>query len=442
VTGSDSSQGRHDAFEELAAIATSGTLTIREMQELTDHLQNCAECREVYREYLFLASHASTVLAAKYEDREATENWDDTSVRRKLFRRIRQTSEQNVPARVSRYVSRVRWNRPGIVRAALAAGLAVSLLIGTGAYYLGTWREMQARTKEASTESLLKQLLSTRNSAGALLTVQAEKIAQLQTESSAKSRAEENLRAQLRTLRDVLEQDHASGQEALKGLEKARAVHDEQVHAASVEQDRLIEQVNGLKEALQRARAEVTTVSAQRDEATLRAATLDTEMNELTIAKREQQRRLEESAKYLSSDRDIRELMSARNLYITDVFDVDSKSQTRKPFGRVFYTRGKSLIFYAFDLDRARNAGTDDASAFQVWGHKEKPQDENARPRSLGILYLDSASNRRWTLTLDDPRTLAQIDAVFVTVEPHGGSREPTGKPFLFAQLQKPANHP
>ena len=38
---------------------------------------------------------------------------------------------------------------------------------------------------------------------------------------------------------------------------------------------------------------------------------------------------------------------------------------------------------------------------------------------------------------------LAQIDAVFVTVEPRGGSKKPSGKPFLYAYLRKaPLNHP
>jgi hypothetical protein len=35
-----------------------------------------------------------------------------------------------------------------------------------------------------------------------------------------------------------------------------------------------------------------------------------------------------------------------------------------------------------------------------------------------------------------------EIDAVFVTVAPHGGSQKPTGKPFLYAMLRKEANHP
>ena len=39
-------------------------------------------------------------------------------------------------------------------------------------------------------------------------------------------------------------------------------------------------------------------------------------------------------------------------------------------------------------------------------------------------------------------QTLQQIDAVFVTVEPHGGSEKPSGKPLLFAYLKVNANHP
>jgi anti-sigma-K factor RskA len=59
----------------------------------------------------------------------------------------------------------------------------------------------------------------------------------------------------------------------------------------------------------------------------------------------------------------------------------------------------------------------------------------------LGILYIDNQSNHRWALRFDDPQKLAEIDAMFVTVEPHGGSAKPTGKPFLYALLRKEANH-
>ena len=142
----------------------------------------------------------------------------------------------------------------------------------------------------------------------------------------------------------------------------------------------------------------------------------------------------------LTSDRDIRELMGARKLYIADVFDVDGSSRTQKPFGRVFYTQGKSLIFYAFDLDR--QPGVINASTFQVWGQREAPQGQSPSPMNLGILYMDNETNRRWVMRFDDPKQLAEIDAVFVTVEPRGGSHKPTSKPFLYALLRNQVNHP
>jgi hypothetical protein len=37
---------------------------------------------------------------------------------------------------------------------------------------------------------------------------------------------------------------------------------------------------------------------------------------------------------------------------------------------------------------------------------------------------------------------LAQIDAVFVTVEPNGASHQPSGKSLLFADLLINPNHP
>src|SRR5260370_14322303 len=103
--------------------------------------------------------------------------------------------------------------------------------------------------------------------------------------------------------------------------------------------------------------------------------------------------------------------MGARKLYIADVFDVDSGSSTRKPFGRVFYTEGKSLVFYAFDLDH--QPGLKNASTFQAWGKKETLPGGLEQPLNLGILYVDSESNRRWVLRCDDPKQLAEIDAVF-----------------------------
>jgi anti-sigma-K factor RskA len=100
-------------------------------------------------------------------------------------------------------------------------------------------------------------------------------------------------------------------------------------------------------------------------------------------------------------------------------------------------TEGKSLIFYAYDLDQEPEVKN--ASTFQAWGRRG-PDWRHAL--SLGIFYQDNASKKRWVVKLNDPKTLAQIDAVFVTVEPHGGSHKPSGKPLLFAYLKSEPNHP
>jgi len=83
-----------------------------------------------------------------------------------------------------------------------------------------------------------------------------------------------------------------------------------------------------------------------------------------------------------------------------------------------FSTRRGSLLFLR--LRSRSRAGVVNASAFQVWGQRETPQGEQASPKNLGILYMDNESNRRWVMRFDDPKQLAEIDAVFVTVEPRG----------------------
>jgi hypothetical protein len=104
------------------------------------------------------------------------------------------------------------------------------------------------------------------------------------------------------------------------------------------------------------------------------------------------------------------------------VYDVARTGETKKPYGRVFYTRGKSLIFYAYDFDQQTEAKK--ANTFQAWG-RGRSQHEAF---NLGIFYEDDASTKRWVLKCNDPKSLAEINGVFVTVEPNGGSQKPSGK--------------
>ena len=83
----------------------------------------------------------------------------------------------------------------------------------------------------------------------------------------------------------------------------------------------------------------------------------------------------------LAEGRDITDLMGARNLHIIDVRDADGKGKNQKSFGRIFYTEGKSLIFYAYDLDEGKVTKAN--YSFEVWGRATRRAHLRQKPRNL-----------------------------------------------------------
>ena len=430
----DGQQGRecHEKCKELNALAISGTLTPLEWSELNSHLEHCEECREVAHQYHILATEGISTIAAAYADRPGQGSWDEEAILKKLLARVRTDQrpvlDRNGNVRVAAPPSVLRRViASSFAQAALAACLVVT--VGFEAYRLGVRAQGAASPAVESPDDRLQKLAAEKKSADELLAAQATRLAQLQEQSSREERELTKLRSALREL-----EEHSSE------LMAANTQSGGKLQELSQQRDNLNTQLRDADQAYQNVRTELTKLRAEREKVFIRTSSLEARIEELTSINRDQERRLKDTEQYLASDRDIRELMGARKLYIADVFDVDSGSRTRKPFGRVFYTQGKSLIFYAFDLDR--QPGVVNANTFQVWGQKETAQGEQALPMNLGILYLDSESNRRWVMRFDDPKQLAEIDAVFVTVEPHGGSHKPTSKPFLYALLRNDANHP
>jgi hypothetical protein len=424
----------HQKFEEFAALAHGRGLTVSERVEFERHLQLCASCRKVYGEYSLLGSEGMAFLAADWGRVPEAAAWDYRNARDKLSSRIRasETSALVSQSRVARFFWSWDW-RTRWIAAATAACLLV--VVGASTYQIGT-RQRAARARTSAdfvvasfAPTQLQELAKQKQTTDDLLAAEAAQISRLQKQIS----SEEKDLARLRAALHVAE-DH-SGE-----LSAAYSKGEAQFRHVSEDRDRLAAQVRDAEKAYQLLQLEFTSLRTEHDRALVHTASLESKIEELSAATRDQDRRLKDNEQYLASDRDIRELMGARKLYIADVFDVDSGSRTRKPFGRVFYTQNKSLIFYAFDLDR--QPGVKNASAFQVWGQKDGELSAKPHPMNLGILYMDSESNRRWVLRWDDPKQLAEIDAVFVTVEPHGGSQKPTGKPFLYALLRKEANHP
>jgi hypothetical protein len=205
-----------------------------------------------------------------------------------------------------------------------------------------------------------------------------------------------------------------------------------------MERDDIAGRLNRTEQLLHAVQQDLQKAQEERSRNLLRVATAEFKAQQLSAQLSEKDETITRQQQYLEADRDIRELMGARQLYIADVVDVDRDGQNRKPFGRVFYTKGKSLVFYGFDLDQ--QPGVRNASVFQVWGHSDANEH---RPVNLGIFYLDNETNHRWILKADNPELLSQLDAVFVTVEKNRQSKQPSGKPFLYTYLRKGApNHP
>jgi hypothetical protein len=419
----------HEKIKELAALANASPLTPRERAELERHLRTCTECRGVHRQYVTLVREGLPLLAERYSSQEEWLAWDDTAISKKLFARVRAWEELNSferheQARVASNKSprRIRIKWPALAFASLTVCLLISLAFD--AYHLR--RPVRALELQAAATKRFQNLVAEKKSTDELLDAQSARISQLQETSIQKEREIDQLKLALRALerQDV----------QLKAESSTTKLH---LRDVSRERDSLNSQIRELELAHWNVRDELGNLRVEREKAALRIASLESNIDGLSRTIQEYQGRLKEDEQFLAADRDVRDLMGARKLYIADVFDVDSNSRTRGPFGRIFYTQERSLIFYAFDLDK--QPGFKNAKAFQVWGRKATDQRSTL---NLGILYLDNESNRRWVLRFDDPEQLAKLDAVFVTVEPHGGSREPTGKPFLYALLRKEANHP
>jgi hypothetical protein len=243
-----------------------------------------------------------------------------------------------------------------------------------------------------------------------------------------------------------LESDLSQAKSSIKELEQVKGEQAGAISRLTVESSRIKSERDEISDRLENAQSRVAQISqdvdrfrAERDD----AVHGNSEMNKTLEAFRTRLQTLDgtisEQQRLLAADRDIRELMGARDLLLADVFDIDPNGKNRKPFGRIFYTKHKSLLFYAFDLDK--QPGLQNAGAFQVWGARAADNGKGSA-FNMGIFYMDDQAMRRWVLKFDDPKILAQIDSIFVTVEPHGGSSRPSGKQLLFASLRGEPNHP
>ena len=432
----------HDEFLELCAISTSGQLSEEDQRRLQEHIAVCSSCRTALQQYEAIIRHAIPAMGAEEtpEHLEMGEAWSEKQAESTLFARISRDEgggriersrpipphrETNSRPRVLAPESAAAWRS---VWALYAAGILLFVVLGVCAYEVGIRRGTEVANvapPHPDTQSLIS-LEEKLSDASHEAEVAHSQVGQ-------RDEAIADLHRQLEQQSAKMDQMKAAQEQSDAALRSAEAGREDLIQKRTdAEQKFTAAQLSA--QALQK---KLDSTAEQSSQDAKRAAASDAKVNELTNLLRQRDATVEQQQELLAHDRDIRELMGARDLYVAEVYDVARTGATQKPYGRVFYTKGKSLIFYAYDLDQQTVAKN--ASTFQVWGRRGPDREQ---PFPLGIFYEDNAAKKRWVLKLDDPKLLAQIDAVFVTIEPNGGSHKPSGKPLLFAYLRVDPNHP
>lgn len=425
---------KHEQYEEICAAAAIGQASPEELAELERHASECDSCRLEYYEYLDLTARqfAAAEKVPELSLNEAEGCLNSERFAKRFFQRAEREGIlfSDGAARDVRdagsvspsFRRRSLWRIPVFATAAAVITLvAVSAVYFVKGYPLRTTHD-DSRLEERTPASAISlgdfdQRLSELKAANLTLESQIQKLAA--------------------NLRDA---------------DSRLAQTDTKLEATSQERQRLAAQRNALAVQLQElerklADSESAAVAGQqqsnqfRDRADDLQASLvagQTRIQELTDELTEKSAALNRERQLLAVGHDVSDLMGARNLHIVDVVDTDSHGKTRPAFGRIFFTEGKSLIFYAYDLNETK---IEKASyQYRVWSRKEG---QDPRVQSLGIFYSDDKAQRRWVFKCNDPKVLSEIDSVFVTLEPvNSDPAHPKGSNLMYAYLRGQPNHP
>jgi hypothetical protein len=412
---------KHEDFEELAALAAIGQLSVEEQGEFLEHLRGCTACKRTSHQFNFILDELP-LPEPSASDRDV-QQLQGASYRQRFLERASAEGVRFTPEALGEKRRRIatsffrNW-RPyalGIASAVAVMIVASAVVLPKVLSRLAAGR-LTPSTSEvvapARTQTPSSSDSSTRNSDLAATVVQLQQ---------AKMDAEKRL--------ELLRRDLARAQANYRQLlQESEQWKDQtaQLHNKS-QQD---------EQQLGQASTQVEKLSRDNDQLTAGLVAQQFRIKELSDEVENQKAAVERERQLTAAGRDVRELMGARNLHIIDVADLDGQGKSKKSFGRVFYTEGKSLIFYAFDLSQK---GSVSKVSFQAWGQN---QSTSSSVKNLGVFHIDDQVQKRWVLRVDNPELLKSVESVFVTVEPSPGRDKPSGQKLLYAFLGTQANHP
>lgn len=437
----------HERYLELAAVSTTGDLTPEEQKLLREHLAVCPKCREALREFEVAANVCGPMLAAEF-DSESTKEEKPVpfgSSRHQGHEAVWKCVSAGSPlssghsdgisfSRTRGYLqTHANWN---YVWLPLAATVLLTAALGIYSYRAGKRHGLEIARSELPRSNFDSESTAKLEALEQQLSDAGHEREILQSRLRERDSIVSGLRRRIQEQNSIL----TDMQTAQANLENSIRVEEAGKQQAIVqERDSLKKDLSATETSLRAMQSDLASLRQRQSDDQLRAASLETQIKDLNAQLREREQALNKDEELLAHDRDIRDLMGARDLYIAEVYDVGGDGATQKPYGRVFYTRGKSLIFYAYDLDQHLGAKGAKSATFQAWGRRG-PDPKEAL--NLGVFYKDTLGKKRWILKFDDPKTVDQIDAVFVTLEPNGESHRPSGKSFLFGYLKVNPNHP
>lgn len=413
-----------ESFDHEFKPSCSNQLSFDDYQQILEHVEHCASCRSAHAEFLSFLEQSPSAENNRVKD-DIQRHVEAGGLRDRFLERARATGIQLSECQTN---PREHTPRRLLSRHWMAAAAVVIFIVAAAGERLvrrspkpsprvDTQAPQRATSNVHGQDSrdLRLKLLALEAAGGVsnqeiarLKDGNSQMLSQLNTmgkDLTGRRMENQTLRESLSRLSDQFAQQTAQNENYAQLLARIQAeLEDSQTRGKALEAE------NGAE------KAEVATLSQQLSSKTT------------TIANEREM---------LAEGRDITDLMGARNLHIIDVRDADGKGRNQKSFGRIFYTEGKSLIFYAYDLDEGKVTKAN--YSFEVWGER---LGEPTSVRNLGILYTDDKDQRRWALTVDDPQQLAEIDSVFVTLESRQGANKPLGGKILFAFLGGRANHP
>jgi hypothetical protein len=409
---------------------------------LAEHAESCPKCQQAVQHYRQIVRQIHVEDLDSVNQHEVPQTEEEAEERAKAKNRL---SREVHGALQPPLAGEMFGVLPQRVKSGTASGggvplwaswaVAASLLIAVGVNSAQYWESRRhAGATEIRAAGLEKELDGLREEMANERARRLQVVQQQQPPATTRSDETEKLRSENEALRQSLASSEAARQQEARDfismrdrerlLQSSLEVFQASKSTLETENAELSAKISKLTDDLKKSHEELTGLTARNE-----AGSQDALSKVKYVVDRQQ--------KLLATDHDIRDILGSRSLHIIDVYDVSGQGELEHPFGRIFYTEGKSLIFYAFDLDQQR--GLKHGAVFQAWGQKGEGME---RPRSLGTFYMDDSMQNRWVLKVADNKALSRIDYVYVTDSSHKESVKPKGKPLLSAFLNGPANHP